>query len=277
VKTLAMIVIASSLSLLLSCSTGRGPDTTDRNLFPAGSLVDLSHDFAADTIYWPTAEPFKLDTVSAGMTDKGYYYSAYQFSAAEHGGTHIDAPVHFAEGHDTVDQIPLDRLIGSAIKVDVSANAKLDRDYQVSVADFQAWETRNGKIPDDSILLLQTGWSEHWNNRMKYLGTDRRGADAVPELHFPGLAPEAARWLTENRKIKAIGLDAASIDYGQSQLFESHRILMGHNIPAFENVTNLDRVSVKGSTVIALPMKIRGGSGGPLRIIALVPAPVAPD
>lgn len=164
-KTLAMIVIASSLSLLFGCSPGRVKDTTDRNLFPAGSLVD--------------------------------------------------------------------RLIGPAIKVDVSANAKLDQDYQVSVADFQAWETRNGRIPDDSIVLLQTGWSEYWNDRMKYLGTDRRGADAVPELHFPGLQPEAARWLTENRKI-AVGLDTASIDFGQSQLFESHRVLMGHNIPAFE-------------------------------------------
>src|SRR6266550_3903062 len=154
-----MIVIASGLGLLSGCSSGKVQEISERNLFPAGTFVDLSHDFAADTIYWPTAEPFKLETVSAGMTDKGYYYSAYQFSAAEHGGTHIDAPVHFAEGHDTVDQIPLDRLIGPAIKVDVSANAKLDRDYQVSVADFQAWETRNGKIPEDSIVLLQTGWS----------------------------------------------------------------------------------------------------------------------
>jgi kynurenine formamidase len=269
-KTLAMIVVAASLSLLSGCSTGRVPGTTDRNLFGAGSLVDLSHDFAGDTIYWPTAEPFKLDTVSAGMTDKGYYYSAYQFSAAEHGGTHIDAPVHFAEGHDTVDQIPLERLIGPAIKIDVSANAKSNRDYQAGVADLQTWETKNGRIPDDSIVLLQTGWSEHWNDRIRYLGTDKRGAEAVPELHFPGLAPEAARWLTDNRKIKAIGLDTASIDYGQSQLFESHRVLMGHNIPAFENVTNLDRLPVKVPMVIALPMKIRGGSGGPLRIIALL-------
>lgn len=269
-KKLAMIVIASGLGLLSGCSTGRVPEVADRNLFPAGALVDLSHDFAPDTIYWPTAEPFKLDTVSAGMTDKGYYYSAYQFSAAEHGGTHIDAPVHFAEGHDTVDKIPLDRLIGPAIKVDVSANSKLNRDYQVGVADLQAWETTNGRIPEDSMVLLQTGWSEYWNDRMKYLGTDRRGDAAVAELHFPGLAPEAARWLTDNRKIKAIGLDTASIDYGQSQLFESHRILMGHNIPAFENVTNLDRLPVKVPMVIAMPMKIRGGSGGPLRIIALV-------
>src|SRR6185295_6581080 len=153
VNTRQMMLIAFSLSLLSGCSTGKVPETAERNLFPAGALVDLSHDFAADTIYWPTAEPFKLDTVAAGMTDKGYYYSAYQFCAAEHGGTHIDAPVHFAEGHDTVDKIPLDRLVGPAIKVDVSPNAKSNRDYQVSVADFEAWESKNGRIPDDSIVL----------------------------------------------------------------------------------------------------------------------------
>ena len=266
-KTLTIIVIVSGL-LLSACSSR--PDLTERSAFPAGSWVDLSHDFGADTVYWPTAEPFKLATVAAGTTDKGYYYSAYQFSAAEHGGTHIDAPVHFAESHATVDQLPLEHLIGPAIKVDVSAKARSDRDYQVGVGDFEDWETQNGKIADDSIVLLQTGWSEYWNDRIKYLGTDKRGAEAVAELHFPGLAPEASRWLTENRKIKAIGLDTASIDYGQSQLFESHRILMSQNIPAFENVTNLERLAAKVSMVVALPMKIRGGSGGPLRIIAFV-------
>lgn len=271
-KTLTLITIISCL--LLGCSTRQ--DTTGQDILLAGNWVDLSHDFSADTVYWPTAEPFKLATVAAGTTDAGYYYSAYQFSASEHGGTHIDAPVHFAESRDTVDQIPLDRLIGPAIKVNVSAKAKADRDYQVSIADFEAWETQNARIPDDAIVLLETGWSEHWNDRMKYLGTDKRGPEAVAELHFPGLAPEAARWLTENRKIKAIGLDTASIDYGQSTLFESHRILMGQNIPAFENVANLDRLGPKVAMVVAMPMKIRGGSGGPLRIIALVDRPRNP-
>jgi len=252
--------------LLPGCTTRN--ETPQRDFLSSGTWVDLSHDFAEDTVYWPTAEPFKLTTVAAGKTEAGYYYSAYQFCASEHGGTHIDAPVHFAENRNSVDQIPLDRLIGPAIKIDISAKARSDRDYQVSVADFEAWETQNGKIPDDSIVLLKTGWSEHWNDRMKYLGTDKRGAEAVAELHFPGLAPEAARWLTENRKIKAIGLDTASIDYGQSKLFESHRILMGQNIPAFENVANLNQLPAKITMVIAMPMKIRGGSGGPLRIIA---------
>jgi kynurenine formamidase len=257
-----------ALVLISGCATRQPPGTT--NGLSQGEWIDLSHDFSADTIYWPTAEPFKLATVAAGINDKGYYYSAYQFSAAEHGGTHIDAPIHFAEGHNSVDQIPLARLIGPAIKIDVSAKAAADRDYQISSADFDAWEKQHGRIPDDSILLLQTGWSQYWPDRLKYLGTDKRGDAAVAELHFPGLAPEAARWLTENRKIKAVGLDTASIDYGQSQMFETHRILMAQDIPAFENVASLDRLPASVSMVIAMPMKIRGGSGGPLRIIALV-------
>jgi len=256
------------LVLLSGCATRQPQSATSGQ--PQGEWIDLSHDFSADTIYWPTAERFKLDTVAAGINDKGYYYSAYQFSAAEHGGTHIDAPIHFAEGHNTVDQIPLTRLIGPAIKIDVSAKAAADRDYQISSSDFEAWEKQHGRIPDDSIVLLQTGWSAYWPDRLKYLGTDKRGDAAVAELHFPGLAPEAARWLTENRKIKAVGLDTASIDYGQSQMFETHRILMAQDIPAFENVANLERLPASVSMVIAMPMKIRGGSGGPLRIIALV-------
>jgi kynurenine formamidase len=258
------------LVLLLMCGCATRPIQSSRNDLATGDWIDLSHDFSAETIYWPTAEPFKLATVAAGINDKGYYYSAYQFSAAEHGGTHIDAPIHFAEGRESVDQIPLNRLIGPAIKIDVSAKASADRDYQISSADFEGWEKQHGRIPDDSIVLLQTGWSEYWPDRLKYLGTDKRGDAAVAELHFPGLAPEAARWLTENRKIKAVGLDTASIDYGQSQMFETHRILMAQDIPAFENVANLDRLPANVSMVIAMPMKIRGGSGGPLRIIALV-------
>ena len=264
-----------TLIILICClAQGCAPrsEAPQRDILSSGSWVDLSHDFAEDTVYWPTAEPFKLTTVAAGKTEAGYYYSAYQFCASEHGGTHIDAPVHFAENRNSVDQIPLDRLSGPAIKIDISPKARSDRDYQVSVADFEAWEAQNGKIPDDSIVLLETGWSEYWSDRLKYLGTDKRGAEAVAELHFPGLAPEGARWLTENRKIKAIGLDTASIDYGQSKLFESHRILMAQNIPAFENVANLNQLPVKIHLVIALPIKIRGGSGGPLRIIARVGA-----
>ena len=237
-------------------------------VLPSGRVVDLSHPFDATTVYWPTAEGFKLDTDFEGMTDKGYFYSAYRYSAAEHGGTHLDAPVHFAKGRHTVDEIPLEQLMGNGIVIDVTSQCASNPDYQVSVADFQNWERRNGRIRPDTIVFLRTGFGKRYPDRKSYLGTEERGADAVAKLHFPGLDPAAARWLTQNRSIKAIGLDTASIDYGQSTLFESHRILMEKNIPAFENVANLELLPAKGFSVIALPMKIKGGSGGPLRIVA---------
>ena len=235
-----------------------------------GSIVDLTHAFDANSVYWPTAEPFKLETDFEGMTEKGYYYSAYRYSAAEHGGTHLDSPVHFAKGRHTVDQIPLQQLIGAAVVVDVTRQCAANPDYQISVADFQSWERRNGRIATGTIVLLRTGFGKYYPDRKKYLGTEERGAEAVAKLHFPGLDPAAARWLMQNRSIKAIGLDTPSIDYGQSTLFESHRILFDKNIPAFENVANLEQLPLKGFSVIALPMKIKGGSGGPLRIVALL-------
>jgi kynurenine formamidase len=235
-----------------------------------GRVVDLSYAFDASTVYWPTAETFKLETDFEGVTDKGYFYSAYRYSAAEHGGTHLDSPVHFAKGRLTVDQIPLEELMGTAVVIDVTKQCAGNPDYEVGIADFQNWERTNGRIANGTIVLLRTGFGKYYPERKKYLGTDDRGAAAVPKLHFPGLAPAAARWLTQNRSIKAIGLDTASIDHGQSTLFESHRILFDKNIPAFENVANLDQLPAKGFSVIALPMKIKGGSGGPLRIVAIL-------
>lgn len=236
-----------------------------------GTIIDLTHTFSKESIYWVTAKEFNLDTVAFGETDKGYFYSANNFETAEHGGTHIDAPIHFVANAQSLDEIPLTQLIGQGIKIDVSEKAKSNRDYQISVADITNWETENGTIPEGAIVLLETGFSKFYPNKKEYLGTDERGDAAVQKLHFPGLSPEAAKWLVDNRKIKSIGLDTASIDYGQSTHFQSHVILLSENIPAFENVANLNKLPVKNFQIIALPMKIKGGSGGPLRIIAIVP------
>src|SRR4026208_819076 len=230
--------------------------------FPSGKIIDLTYAFDANSVYWPTAEQFKLETDFEGMTDKGYFYSAYRYSAAEHGGTHLDSPVHFAKGHYTVDALPLEKLMGSAIVIDVTAQCAKNPDYLVSVADIENWEKQNGKIAAGTIVLLRTGFGKFYPDRKKYLGTDERGAEAVAKLHFPGLDPAAARWITQNRSIKAIGLDTASIDYGQSTLFESHRALFDKNVPAFENVANLDQLPLKGFSVGAVPMEIKGGRGG---------------
>jgi kynurenine formamidase len=236
----------------------------------AQRVIDLSYPFDSQTVYWPTAEAFHLDKDFDGVTEAGFYYSANKYAAAEHGGTHIDAPVHFARGKHTVDQIPLEQLMGPAVVIDVTSQCAANADYRVTVADIQTWERQNGRILQGAIVFLRTGFGKHYPNKLKYLGTDERGAAAVAKLHFPGLHPDAAKWLTTNRKIKAIGLDTASIDYGQSTQFESHRILFEQNIPAFENVANLDQLPSKGFSVVALPMKIKDGTGGPLRIIATI-------
>lgn len=258
--------IALALALGAACSAPPTP------VFPAGEVVDLSHTYDARTIYWPTADGFQLRRDAEGVTPAGYYYASNSFFTSEHGGTHLDAPVHFAEGRLAVDAIPLDRLIGPAVVVDVTEASGRDADYQVTVEDLQRFEQAHGRIPAGAIVLLRTGFSGRWPDAARYLGTTLRGEEGVRNLHFPGLHPDAARWIVENRPIRAIGIDTASIDYGQSTLFESHRTLYARDIPAFENLAALDRLPPAGASVIALPMKIGGGSGAPLRAVAVLPA-----
>ena len=263
-----MRLAVSGLAAALVASACAAPPAV---VFPKGELVDLSHPFDASTVYWPTADPFRLETVTKGMTPGGYYYVANNFFSAEHGGTHIDAPIHFAENHATVDAIPLTQLLGPAVVVNVASQSSANADYQVTVEDFSRWESDHGAIPPGSIVLIRTDFSRRWPDAGQYLGTTDRGGEAVARLHFPGLHPDAARWLLANRSFKAIGIDTASIDYGQSSRFESHRELFAKDVPAFENLAALDRLPPTGAFVIALPMKIGGGSGGPLRAVAILP------
>jgi kynurenine formamidase len=257
-----------TLALIVPLAACRQPPLADR--LASGTWVDLTYPFDSTTIYWPTAQPFRLQVVSAQRTAAGYYYAANNFAAAEHGGTHLDAPVHFAEGRHATDGIPLAQLMGPAVVIDVARQADAAADYRVTAADLAAWEALHGPIPAGAIVLIRTGWGSRWPDRARYLGTTKAGAAAVPELHFPGLHPDAARVLVE-RRVDAVGIDTPSIDYGQSDRFDVHQILLGANIPGFENVAHLDRLPTTGSFVVALPMLISGGSGGPLRIVALLP------
>jgi kynurenine formamidase len=238
---------------------------------PAGRWIDLTHEFSPDTIYWPTSGDFELEVLSDGITANGYYYAANRFRTAEHGGTHLDAPVHFAQGQRSVEALPIEQLVGPAVVIDVSKRALADRDYRVTVEDLVGWELMHGRIPDGAIVLLRTGYGAFWPDRPRYLGTARRGEEALAELHFPGLHANAAQWLVTNRRIDAIGIDTASIDHGQSKQYESHRILAAEGVPVLENVASLERLPPTGVFVLALPMKIRGGSGGPVRIVAHLP------
>ncbi len=233
-------------------------------------LVDLSHPFNAKTLYWPNQTTgFQLQQQSFGKTPGGYFYSSYAFSAPEHGGTHLDAPIHFHEGGLSVDRLPIEQLIGPAVVIDVRAQAAKDRDYRLTRTDVLAWEKAHGAIPRGAFVMLRTGWGQRWPDRLSYFG------DATPgettKLHFPSYGVEAARYLVSERKVAALGADVASIDYGPSADFIVHQVASAAGVIGLENVARLEVLPPKGATIIALPMKIEGGSGGPVRIVALVP------
>jgi kynurenine formamidase len=234
----------------------------------ASKLVDLTYSFDAGTIYWPTSQPFTWQKEAWGRAD-GRWYTAGRYSASEHGGTHIDAPIHFAEGGLTVDRIPLAKLVRAAVVIDISEACAKDPDYLLTERDITRWEARYGRLPDHSIVLIRTGWGRFWGDRKRYLGTDTPLDTA--HLHFPGISEEAARLLALHRKADAVGIDTASLDRGSSTDFAAHQVLTGRGLYGLENVANLERLPARGAIVIALPMKIGGGTGAPVRIIAILP------
>lgn len=236
-------------------------------------MVDLSHAYGEDTLYWPTdTRGFAQTTLAEGETPGGYYYASRDFASAEHGGTHLDAPIHFFEGGDDAAEVPLSRLIAPGVVVDVSAAAEADPDYRISAADIEAWEAGYGPIPAGAAVLFHTGWAARWPDALAYLGDDTPG-DAG-NLHFPGVGEDAMRLLVD-REVGLVGLDTASLDYGASRDFIAHRIGAAAGIPNLENVGDLSGLPATGFLLVALPMKIERGTGGPVRIVALMP-PAAP-
>lgn len=253
---------------LLSAGPARGASAAPLDLSGV-RVVDLTYAFDDATLYWPTAPAgFELRELHRGRTPAGFFYSAYAFSAPEHGGTHLDAPIHFAEVRAAVDQIPPERLLAPAAVIDVSSQAARDPDYRLRSADVDAWEQAHGRLPRGAIVLLRTGWGARWPDRKRYLGDDTPGE--ASRLHFPSYGPEAARLLVE-RGVAALGVDTASIDHGPSQDFIVHQIAAAADVPGLENVARLEQLPEWGAWLLALPMKIAGGSGGPVRILALVP------
>jgi kynurenine formamidase len=258
---------------LLGCERSGAPKTDETPasiVLPEGArLIDLSHTFDDSTVYWPTAaEVFHLDPIAYGQTARGFFYAANSFCAPEHGGTHLDAPLHFAEYGATTDVIPLERLVAPAVVIAMSNDAANDRDALLGRSHIEAFEAEHGAIAPGTIVLVRTDWSERWPDRALYLGDTKPGD--VSNLHFPGIGADAAELLVE-RQVAAVGLDTASLDHGPSRDFTAHRILAAAGIPGFENLRSLAQLPARGALVIALPMKIGKGTGGPLRAIAIVP------
>jgi kynurenine formamidase len=233
------------------------------------SILDMTYAFDDSSIYWPTATPFALEQVAWGPTEAGYWYASNNFSASEHGGTHADAPIHFAEGGRTIDQIPLSEWIGPAVRIDVTGQCKESRDYMLQVSDILAWEKEHGRIPKGAWVIMYTGiGTTHYPDRTKVLGTDKSGAEAVPLLSFPGFSPESAELLVKQREITGIAIDTPSIDAGSSKDFRVHQIVCGAGKLALENIANLDHLPATGATLYVIPMMIRGGTGAPARVFA---------
>jgi kynurenine formamidase len=222
------------LTLLAACA-GAPVLTGDR-------LVDLTHAFDQDTIYWPGNSGFELTRTSWGEDSQGRWYAAGEFCAAEHGGTHLDAPVHFARDGLTVSELELEDLVGPARVVDVERKCLDERDYLVSVDDLARHEARDGRIAPGSVVLIRTGWSRSWPDRRRYLGSE--DAEVGGELHFPGLSAEAARLLAD-RRVALVGIDTASLDHGPSQDFAAHRVLAQAGVAGIENLTGLERLPTR--------------------------------
>ena len=270
-----MIVSLAICSLLSGCGAGDAPSAEVPSL-EGFQVVDLSHSYDKDTIYWPAPpSEFELEELAYGFTEGGYFYSANALATVEHGGTHIDAPIHFGAGGWTVDQIPIERLVCPAVIIDMQGDVATDRDYRLTDVEVRVWEEQNGEIPEGACVLLHTGWSRFWPNARAYLGDDTPGDSS--NLHFPAFGESAARYLVEVRKVAGLGVDTASMDHGPSTDFPVHRVAAAGNVFGLENLADLEQLPETGAWLIALPMKIAGGSGGPTRVIALIPpAPSGP-
>ena len=249
----------------VAAASGSAPGTP-------GQILDMTYPYDNASIYWPNAKGFNLTPESAGITEKGYWYAANFYSASEHGGTHADAPLHFAQNGRTIDQVPLEEWIGPAVVIDVRDQCARDRNYLLAVSDIEAWEKQYGRIPDGAWVIMYTEIdTQYYPDPVQVLGTDKKGLAAIPFLNFPGFSRESAEFLTTERKIHGIALDTPSIDYGKSEDFPVHRVICGADKLGLENIANLDKLPPAGATLWVIPMDIKGATGAPARVFAILP------
>jgi kynurenine formamidase len=228
------------------------------------TVVDLTHLLSEKSPNWEGTEKSPFEAKQLGRIDKDGYFSRY-ISLPEHFSTHIDAPAHFAAGAWTVDQIPVSHLVAPLVVIDVRAQVAKDVDYRVTPADVAAWEKAHGRIPAGAVVMAFTGWDSRWNSMKEYRNADAKGA-----MHFPGFALETAKLLVSERHVVGLGIDTLSIDYGPSPDYPAHQFTLAQNVYQLENVTNLGAVPPVGATLVVGAAKLEGGSGGPVRLLALV-------
>jgi len=254
--------VASAAALALFLFAQRRTQPVAPQLF--GSIVDLTHTISDKTPNWEgTADsPYKVKQLAS--FEKEGYFTRY-ISLPEHFGTHIDAPAHFARGVWTVDQIPPQRLVAPLVVIDVRGKVANNSDYEVSLDDLAVWEHANGEVPPNAVVMARTGWAARWDSMKDYRNADDKGT-----MHFPGFSLDTVQFLVQSRKIAGLGIDTLSVDYGPSKDFPVHHFTAKNNVYHLENVANLGQVPEAGAIVVASPAKLEGGSGGPVRILALL-------
>jgi len=258
--SLILLLISDSLSLL--------------SAYQMSNAIDLTHPMNENTIAWPANTQFSAEQVFKNYTSGGYWYEERVISGSEHSGTHLDAPSHIreTEGGWSTGDIPIDKLAGPGLKIDISKQCDENIDYQLTAADILSWEEEHGMIKDGSIVIVHTGRSNLYQDRDKYLGRPE-GMDLpkndTKHLHFPGISPEAASIFVD-RKVNGVAIDTPSLDYGQSKDFKSHRILLSANIWGVENIANTYELPARGYLVYCMVQKLDGGSGGPVRVLAIM-------
>jgi kynurenine formamidase len=261
----AIILLILPCFFMLSCKNEQTTDRLEQLFNGEINIIDLTHVLNNTSPYWPNEKgnPFMYDTIFAhksGAPVMGAY------NTPEHYGTHLDAPIHGGDSLKSVGQLTTDDLFGPAIVIDISKQCEANPDYTLSKADILNWEAIYGKLSKGVIVLLYTGWSKKWDNYEAYKNEDTRG-----EMHFPGYSIEAAQFMVEERDIKGIGIDNMSVDAAQADGFPVHGIVNGSGKFQLENVSNLHLLPPKGVLLIVAPIKIQGGSGGQVRLFAVIP------
>src|SRR5689334_20904784 len=226
-------------------------------------VLDLSYAINEKLVPWPGDKKWFEAKVNASVEKDGYFTRS--FWMLEHYGTHMDAPAHFPPGKTTVDKIPAEKLLGPAVVIDIRGEADRDPDYQLTVKRVEEWEAKHGKISAGAIVVLRTGWASRWPDVPRY-----RNQDANGNMHFPGFSVSAAYPLLA-RKISGLGCDTLSIDPGNSPDFPVHHLVLGAGVYQLENLADLTELPESGAFLIAAPIKLEGGSGGAVRVLALVP------
>jgi kynurenine formamidase len=224
-------------------------------------VLDLSYAINDQLVPWPGDKRWFEAQVNATVEKNGYFTRS--FWMLEHYGTHLDAPIHFPPGRATVDQIAAKQFFGPAVVLEVREEGAKDADYQAPVSRVEQWEKKHGRILQGSIVLLRTGWAARWPDAQKY-----RNQDAQGKMHFPGFSAEAAKLLI-SREVSGIGCDTMSADYGASEDFAVHHLVLGAGLYQLENLSDLSGLPEAGAFLVVAPIKLEGGSGGAVRVFAI--------